>query len=362
MVLSFTFDKMASIQKENAQKQLYELGNFEVNESDVNDNRREDALLNSKTNRQLRQLSLNFDIDGANATINSPNHDKATKYKGRKNREMDSLEENQIIAARLRSNSGKLYTSSVSVEASGTTNNLETVVEEDLQVSESDEPETELINMCPKEECCQGTNTVISMISKLQKSIDGVLKKVSQQEIVSSNASHRIDDLEEQVTQNGNEIDDVNKELQETKFQLRVVTDIVIKQDEQIGFLKQKINEIQKREMSPNVIVSGILESKNEKPMILFNDFVQKGLEIQELIPANRAFRIGSGRNRPLLVELRHTESKNKLFANATKLRGKVNQNGKPYFLSEHLPEELNEDRRRSNAIFAENKKKPSSH
>lgn len=95
---------------------------------------------------------------------------------------------------------------------------------------------------------------------------------------------------------------------------------------------------------------------------MLFNNFVERGLELQELIPANKAFRIGSGTNRPLLVELRNTDHKKKLFINAAKLKGKVNENGKPYFISEHLPEEKNEERKRINELFTENKKKPNSH
>lgn len=124
-----------------------------------------------------------------------------------------------------------------------------------------------------------------------------------------------------------------------------MVSNIVIKQDQQIATLNQKILEIQQREMAPNVVITGIIEIKHEKPIQLFNTFVQKGLEIQELIPADKAFRLGTGNNRPLLVELRHPEDKRKLFARAVKLKGKTNEKGGSYFLADHLPEELNESR-----------------
>lgn len=352
---------MASVNQKISQDERSVLNEVDTNESELRENKLTRSALNTKEGKQLRQLSLNFEPENAISTTCDLNHDKVLKVKGKKSREMGSLEDNEIIPSRLRSNSGKLYTSSVSV-AAHTSSNLDTVREEENCNLEIEEEDTENLKMCPREECCKGTNTLITMISKLQKSVDGVLKKVSQQEIISSNTSLKVEEIEEKVNQNANEIDDVNKELHESKFQLKVVADIVIKQDEQINLLKQKITEMQKREMSANIVISGIPENKNEKPLVLFNSFVQKALELQELIPANKAFRIGTGRNRPLLVELRHSENKSKLFANATKLKGKVNQNGKPYFLSEHLPEELNEDRRRANAIFVENKKKPSSH
>lgn len=317
---------------------------------------------------QTKQLPLVRDTQMASSASKdiaiACDHDKVlSKYKGRKNRELNDLEENQILNARLRSNSGKVYSSSVSVEASqappqSSACNLDTVEEEES----SEDIQVDIENMCGKEECCKGTSTLITMISKLQKSVDGVLKKVSTQEILTSNTSHRIQEVEEKCDSNAEEIDDLGKELQDTKFQLDMVTKIVIKQDQQISFLKQKIVDIQQREMSSNVIIAGIPESKNEKPLILFNTFVQKSLELQELIPANRAYRIGSGNNRPLLVEVRNVDFKQRLFANATKLKGKVNENGKPYFISDHLPEEKNEERKRINELYSENKKKPTSH
>lgn len=200
------------------------------------------------------------------------------------------------------------------------------------------------------------------MISKLQKTMDGVLKRTTNQEIITSNTSHKVEDIEEQISQHNDDIDELSKELHETKFQLQIVSNIVIKQDKQIGFLRQKINEMQRREMSGNIVITGIPDAKQEKPIQLLNTFVEKGLELPELIPANKAYRIGTGQNRPLIVELRHPENKAKIFSNATKLKGKVNEKGKPYFVAEQLPEEMNENGRRMNELVSENKKKPSSH
>lgn len=142
---------------------------------------------------------------------------------------------------------------------------------------------------------------------------------------------------------------------------MKLVTNILSKQDQQISFLSKRITEIQQREMNANIVISGIVESKNENPIQEFNSFVTNKLELQELIPANRAFRIGSGKVRPLVVQLRDSTKKSKLFANATKLKGKRNSEGGYYFLSDHLPEQLNEERRRINELFSENKKKPAS-
>lgn len=78
---------------------------------------------NHKKGKQSKQINLNFDKEGVMTTINV-NHDKTNNIKGRKNRETGSretgtLNSSQGISSRLRSHSGKLYTTSVSVENPG---------------------------------------------------------------------------------------------------------------------------------------------------------------------------------------------------------------------------------------------------
>lgn len=327
------------------------------NENRSNCNKNKDSLSQNKQQILENKDEIECSDEELNTKmprkqLNMQDHDKSMKNKVRRNRDLNGLEENKILRARLRSNSGRVYSSSLSVDAvtsapSSPARSLSAVQEEGP-------------DMCPKEdECCKGTTKLIEMMTKLQQSVDGALKKISTQEIISSNNSHKIQDLQETGDKVEQDIDSLGRELRETQFQLKVVSNIVIKQDQQIATLNQKITEMQQREMAPNVVISGIPESKQEKPMLLFNEFVQKGLEIQELIPANKAFRLGTGGNRPLLVELRHTEDKRKLFAKASKLKGKVNSKGGLYFLADHLPEELNENRRRINELVAENRKKP---
>lgn len=240
---------------------------------------------NKQISKQLRNYNDNCESEDA-LTFSTVDHDKMQRVKGRKKRDVQALDESQILAARLRSNSGKLYTSTVSVEASSAPNSpvLSTVQEEIFDTDSSQEnscaPNSQEIEMCPKEDCCKGTSQIIAMIAKMQKSLDGVLKQVSTNEIITSNTAHRLQDLTERVNQNENAADDLERELQDTKIQLEVVSNIVIKQDEQIAFLKRKVNEIQKREMASNIVITGIPETKYEQPIALFNRFVEKGLEM----------------------------------------------------------------------------------
>lgn len=296
-------------------------------------------------------LDRSSDIEQSDKQSN----ERAVKARSRKKRDVIALDDSKIISARLRSDSGKVYSTGLTLDSAATsTASLDSVAEESANDKSSE--------MCLTGDCCKNTSKIIDMITKLQESMDDVLKKSGNQEIISSNNTHKIEDLQDACEKNASEIDEVIEELKETKFQLEMVTNVVIRQDQQIDLLRQKIVDMQQREMSANLVISGITERKGEKPLQLFNEFVTKQLEMQELVPANRAFRIGSGVNRPLVVELRHPENKKRIYANATKLKGKTNEKGNSFFVSDHLPEELNENKRRINELIADNKRKPTSH
>lgn len=80
---------------------------------------------------------------------------------------------------------------------------------------------------------------------------------------------------------------------------------------------------------------------------------------MQELIPLNYARRLGQGTRRPLLIQLRHHTDKAKIYSKVSKLKGQTNQHGDYYFIADHLPEPMNEERRQFNDMVAENKRKP---
>lgn len=306
---------------------------------------------NAKTQEKMAQRESCHDesdkLKHADTIQTDKQLDKNTKAKSRKNRELNKLEDTPIIQSRLRSESGKVYSSTVTVDTHLTPSSSLEVLHEEAE-------------MCSKD-CCKKSDQIISMISRLQSSIDDITTQFTTQQGIQTTTSTRVDALEDSTQKHDAEIEDLQVELNEAKFQIKLITNIVTKQEQQIGFLSNKIVEMQQREMATNIIIAGIPEQKNEKPIQLFNNFVTAQLELQELIPANKAYRLGAGNNRPLLVELRDKDHKRKLFGNATKLKGKKNSHGGFFFLSEHLPEQLNENRRRSNELFSENKKKPAS-
>lgn len=288
--------------------------------------------------------------DGDECEDNNSEKTEKLKGKARKKREMGDLEENRILPTRLRSDSGKVYSSSVLIDKQ----NIEAI--KDIALSTVEE-ESE-IEMAPQND--SKFNKLINMITKLQESVDGIKGEISGQQCVTANLRNYIEEVEEKSDNNSQEIHNLKVELKEQRFHRRLIENVVIRQEEKIATLSRKMTEMQQREMNANIVISGMEEMPNENPIQTFNDFVQNKLELQELLPARQAFRLGSGKNRPMIIELRHPETdKRKIFQQASKLKGKTNKRGTPYFISDHLPEELNENRRRINDILTTNRKLP---
>lgn len=352
-----------------------------VNDSQLNNEERqsneaiEKGLSKLKDTLNTLQLAENTDNRNPNGNHNiaiiehdneCADRDEKDKSKLRKNRELDTLNDNHILPARLRSGSGRVYSSGVTIDSALNTecpkkmHSVAETTEEDLEVnsivSEANSDEM----WCSNRECCKNSSRIVNMIENLQKSIDEIKKSSRSQTMINAGQAGDIRRIEDKTFENAKDIRDLEQELDEYKFQLKLVRNVVIRQDQQIAILSKKINDAQQREMFPNLVISGIIELPKENTLRVFNQFVQKELEIPELIPAHRAYRIGQGTARPLIVELRDPQNyKTKIYQNVGKLKSKRNANGGRYFVADHLPDVYNEDRRRINDLISENKKKP---
>lgn len=284
-------------------------------------------------------------------------------------REMDDLDANQILPSRLRSISGRVYSTGMVIETpatSASTIQQDTLPEEgencDSQSLEEISTELAEINMqkpCSDGQCCKNTAKIVNLITKLQQSVDEIKVTNNRQSNFTASVSQHVREIEEKADENTNEIGELRRELKESKFQIKLISNVIIKQDQQIATLSKKLNDAQQREMFSNIVISGIPESSPENTLQKFNKFVAENLQVQELIPAHRAYRIGTGTVRPLLVELRDPLTyKPKIYAHVSKLKGQKNAQGASYFVSDHLPDEYNEQRRRMNELYSQNRKR----
>lgn len=146
--------------------------------------------------------------------------------------------------------------------------------------------------------------------------------------------------------------------LHEKRFEALV--GIMSHQNEEIAGLKKVLSNMAVRSMRHNIIISGLVEQKNENITWSVLEFFKSKLKIEENIAIVSAYRIGNGAERSIVVELAKLEDKAKIYHSVSKLKGVKNSNGKSYFISDQLPEVYAERRRQQSYIKAQNNKLPS--
>ena len=145
------------------------------------------------------------------------------------------------------------------------------------------------------------------------------------------------------------------------EHKVKLLANIVIKQDERIKVLESRLSAVHSREIRPNVRISGILEKRNETREELFEcvtSFFKKELEIEEVIEIADAYRIGTGNDRAIVVRLKYFTDKTIIFADTSKLKGLKNAKKTQYFVQEEQTEEQREDRQKYRELVRENLEK----
>ena len=128
----------------------------------------------------------------------------------------------------------------------------------------------------------------------------------------------------------------ISEKIIDQEYKINLLTNIVIRQDERIKMLEEKMTNNYVKEIRPNLLIHGILEDKDEdhdKLRGLVSDFFKVKMEITEEINIKKVRRLGSTRTRPILVRLTNIEDKSIIFSNASNLKGKRNAKKKLLFI-----------------------------
>ena len=130
------------------------------------------------------------------------------------------------------------------------------------------------------------------------------------------------------------EIDDKVRDLEvcdsNLDYRLKLLTNVVIKQEQQIQNLQAKVEAAYAREIRLNLLIHGIEESIEEGfPQLIekIDAFFKTKLSIEqdiEVIDAYRKVKPGF-KERPIMIKLRHVNDKSIIFANVSKLKGVKN-------------------------------------
>lgn len=156
-----------------------------------------------------------------------------------------------------------------------------------------------------------------------------------------------------------------NAEIKQLQYKLNILTNTVIRFEEKLKESNDKILSMQARSMRRNLIISGIEGSNQETREELsgkIKAFLSNTLNFPDEVPLKAFHRLnytdGSG-YRPTLIKLADLDQKVPILTAAPGLKGKKNNKQCYYYLSEQLPDQLQEERRYAQFWTQDNKKKP---
>ena len=113
---------------------------------------------------------------------------------------------------------------------------------------------------------------------------------------------------------------------------------------------------MEKDSMRPNLVIRGIGEMQDEDCKQVVNDFIKEKLRITDGINLKKAFRIGKGKNRAILVTLTNPGDKATIYNNVKHLKGQLNYLQCPYQIDDQMPLSINERKRKLRNIVWRNK------
>ena len=122
--------------------------------------------------------------------------------------------------------------------------------------------------------------------------------------------------------------------------------------------LNDKIEDLQFKEKRPNLVIHGIIESKEEQCLDVVENFFTNTMGIEQKIKCYDAHRIGKSKNRPMLVKLKYAKQKGLIYSHVSNLQDKTNSNEKPYRVEDQLPPKQAEAKKKTRHLMWRNKKK----
>lgn len=154
-------------------------------------------------------------------------------------------------------------------------------------------------------------------------------------------------------------------EFKELKDKVDILSNVVIRMEEQAKIASQKLLDLQTRSMRKNLIISGLEESRDETPDQLLEtvrQFIAEKLKVQEDVQLKTAHRLNyqdGSECKPVVFKLKDVNQKSLLLSHGPNLRGMTNNKGKHFYLNEQLPDRYAEDRRYAQHWIKQNKSKP---
>ena len=168
------------------------------------------------------------------------------------------------------------------------------------------------------------------------------------------------DSLQTQIQDEKIKRERVEQQFNSDSYKLKMLTAIVIRQDQRIESLTKELNMVKRSQRKANIYIGGLLESDAEETQYqrieLVKTFLKTQVEISQEIKILQAFRQGQGNPRNMCVVLANPDDKYLILTNSSTLKGKTNARKKLFRVSEDLIEEDKELRSYMLDLRRENK------
>ena len=148
----------------------------------------------------------------------------------------------------------------------------------------------------------------------------------------------------------------MKEELAECRVQNQVLKSVVWQMSNTMQSLDQRVQRLEQNSMKKSIVLNGLVTSvkKNECLQDILNFFeTQLGVcpEIEDF------FYLNPTSTDPMVITFTTMQDKARIYDNISKLKGLVNTNDQPIYITNYLPAVINETRRRENDILKDNKK-----
>ena len=137
---------------------------------------------------------------------------------------------------------------------------------------------------------------------------------------------------------------------------MQLMVNVIIRQEESIKHLKEKVTKLELRSMKLNVVISGLPEEKNEDCKQVVQTFLKENMKVDKDIKVAVAHRLGKkGDKCNMIARLKNPADKGVIYKNAKLLKDQKNKDNDSYYINDQLPEEMAEKRMRAKQIVRYN-------
>ena len=142
---------------------------------------------------------------------------------------------------------------------------------------------------------------IMQKMNTLQNSVDSNIRSMKEE---NKNVAERVTKVEAAQTLQDQKISDVGGETKFMQSKMTMMAGVIERQSQVINELNYKLEAIELRKLRPNLMITGLTETKNEECVTVVKNFIKDRMEIEDEIGIKRAYRVGKSQSRPLLAVL----------------------------------------------------------